>query len=357
MIRLARDLTRDDVLAIANDKGAKPFQARALVEAIFDKGLRSLERATFLPKDVRAALESELALAASRIVDRSVSSDGTVKFLHELSDGETIESVLIPDGDRTTLCVSSQVGCPVACVFCASGLAGVRRNLTSAEIVDQFLFAREHLEAEGQRDTDQRGRRLTNVVVMGLGEPMLNLDNVEAALRMISRDLEFSPRRITISTSGYPDRVVALAARALPWNLAISLHAADSRLRKDLVPTATKEPRELVAAARAWFESTGREPTFEIVLLRGQNDRLADADALIALLRGQACTVNLLPWNPVAGVEPWIATPTDEVVQRFAERLESGGIKTTWRRRRGADRDAACGQLRLRHVHSRSESY
>ncbi|MCA8971788.1 MAG: 23S rRNA (adenine(2503)-C(2))-methyltransferase RlmN [Planctomycetes bacterium] len=350
MSRLARDLTRDDVLSIAIEKGAKAFQARALVEAIFDKGLRSLERATFLPKDVRSALESDLTLAASRVVDRSVSSDGTVKFLHELTDGETIESVLIPDGDRTTLCVSSQVGCPVACVFCASGLAGVRRNLTTAEIVDQFLFARDHL------DSEERGRRLTNVVVMGLGEPMLNLDNLEAALRMISRDFEFSPRRITISTSGYPDRVAALAKRALPWNLAISLHAADSKLRKDLVPTATKEPRELVAAARVWFESTGREPTFEIVLLRGENDRLADADALIALLRGEACTVNLLPWNPVAGVEPWIATPSDEVVQRFAERLERGGIKTTWRRRRGADRDAACGQLRLRHVHSRSES-
>ncbi len=343
MTALARDRSRAELEALACAHGAKPFQARALVEAVFEKGLLDLDSATFLPKAVRSALAGEVVLSASEVVDTSQSSDGTTKFLHELRDRETIESVLIPEGERTTLCVSSQVGCPVACVFCASGLFGVRRNLTAAEIVDQFLVARARLEREGGQ------RRITNVVVMGLGEPMLNVDNLERALLQISQDLGFSPRRITISTSGYPDRVRSLAERALPWNLAISLHAADPQLRRELVPTATKDPVELVRAARVWFRMTGREPTFEVVLLRGKNDRSHDADALIALLKGEACTVNLLPWNRVAGVEPWIASPDEAQVLDFQARLEAGGIKTTWRRRRGADRDAACGQLRLRH--------
>lgn len=348
----AREMPRARLEALARNCGAKAFQARALCELVFDRGIRDLNRATSLPKSVRDALAHHVHLAASRVIERSISTDGTIKYLLELRDGESVEAVLIPEGERTTLCISSQVGCPVACVFCASGLDGVRRNLTAVEIVDQFLLARDAID-DGQLD-DARGkhgkRRLTNLVVMGLGEPMLNAENLEQALLQISDDFGFSPRRITISTSGYPDRVERLAGRAKPWNLAVSLHAAEPSLRAELVPTATAAPADLVRAARTWFRATGREPTFEIVLLHGRNDRDIDADALIALLSGQHCTVNLIPWNPVDGVPIELRTPPEERVQSFMTRLESGGLNVTWRRRRGADRDAACGQLRLRKL-------
>lgn len=342
--RLARAVPRDELAALAIEAGAKPFQARALVELTHDKGIRSLDRATSLPKAVRTRLAERLHFAACRVVERSPSSDGTTKLLLELSDGESIEAVLIPEGERTTLCVSSQVGCPVACIFCASGLYGVRRNLEAHEIVDQFLLARDELEASGESE-----RRLTNMVIMGLGEPMLNVANLESALTEICDAHSFSPRRITISTSGYPERVEALAKRAKSWNLAVSLHAADEDLRKELVPTATREPRALVRAARTWLRETGREPTFEIVLLAGVNDRREDAEALIKLLRDVQCSVNLIPWNRVEGVPMPLETPSESQVEAFRMWLEDGGLTVTWRRRRGADRDAACGQLRLRH--------
>lgn len=253
--------------------------------------------------------------------------------------------VLIPEGERTTLCLSTQVGCPVACVFCASGLDGVRRNLTAAEIVEQFLLAREEL---GERP-------LTNLVAMGLGEPMLNLEALERAMAMVSEPegLGFSPRRITISTSGHPDRVRRFAGRARPYNLAISLHAADADLRRRLVPTATASPRELVEAALHWFAATGREPTFEVVLLADENDAPAHARALVALLDGIQATVNLIPWNPVEGTPLPLATPAPDRVEAFRAILAAAGLKVTVRRRRGTDRDAACGQLRLRRLEGR----
>ena len=251
--------------------------------------------------------------------------------------------MLIPDGDRTTLCVSTQVGCPVGCVFCASGMFGVRRNLTSGEIVEQVLHARRRLAPE---------RRLTNLVVMGMGEPMLNLDALLPALQRIHdpAGLDMGARRITVSTSGYPRQMERFAAADPSYNLAVSLHAADDTLRKHLVPSATHPVDEIVTAAHRYFGQKGREVTYEVVLLEGTNDRPQDAAALVDVLAKLPCTVNLIPWNPVAEIvaHAGLRRPPSHRVDAFAEGLRRGGLKVTVRRQRGADRSAACGQLRLR---------
>jgi len=338
--RHVRDLSEAELETAVRDAGGSALHVRQLTRQLWVRGILDFAEATDLPARLRDALAGSLRARSFEVRARSDAADGTTKLLLELFDGETIEIVLIPEGGRMTLCMSSQVGCPVACVFCASGLLGVRRNLTSAEIVDQFLLARSLLD-DGQ---------LTNLVIMGLGEPMLNRENLEAALARISDPdgLRFSPRRITVSTSGYPDRIRAFARTGRPYQLAVSLHAADPSLRKQLVPTATAEPGELVAAAIDYAQATGREATFEVVLLAGRNDDSAAANALIALLRDTPCCVNLIPWNPVSELRDRLASPSQERVRSFRDRLVRAGINTTLRRRRGADENAACGQLRLR---------
>jgi len=333
-----RELPREALDAWLEGRGLRPFQLRQVHEQIFRRGIRDPMAATNLSKELRQELETAFRFRCAEIVERSESRDGTVKYLLELLDGEKIEMVRIPEGSRVTLCISTQVGCPVACVFCASGLAGVRRNLRTAEIIEQFLIGRE------ESGPDQ----ITNLVVMGMGEPMLNLENLMRALEQITADwgLGFSQRRVTISCSGYPDRIRELAHSGQRYELAVSLHAADRALRRELVPMVQSGPGELVAAAREHFAATGREPTFELVLLKGKNDDARAADALIRLLRGTQCMVNLIPWNPVPGIE--LETPRDADVDSFQERLTRAGFRVTVRRHRGRDRDAACGQLRLR---------
>jgi 23S rRNA (adenine2503-C2)-methyltransferase len=318
--------------------GGKPFQARQLAHWIHRHGVTRIEDCRNLPAALRARLAG-MPIRGSRVERADESADGTVKLLLRLADGEAVESVLIPEAERTTLCISTQVGCPVACVFCASGLAGVRRNLSTAEIVEQVLHARDRLPA---------GRRLTNLVVMGIGEPMLNLDALLPALERIHDPdgIGLGARRITVSTSGYPDRIRRFATTPHAYNLAISLHAADDELRRRLVPTARASVAEILAAAREYQRGKGREVTYEVVLLAGVNDRPQDARALIDRLAGQPGTVNLIPWNPVPGI-PDLARPSLAAVDAFADRLRRGGVNTTVRRQRGADRQAACGQLRL----------
>jgi 23S rRNA (adenine2503-C2)-methyltransferase len=325
--------------ALVAGHGGKPFQARQLAHWLYRHGARSWAECRNLPAALRQALGGH-PLRGSRVVHEDRAADGTEKLLVELADGERIECVLIPEGERTTLCVSTQVGCPVGCVFCASGLEGVRRNLTAGEIVEQVLHARDRLPA---------GRALTNLVVMGMGEPLLNLDNLLEALERIHDQggVNLGARRITVSTSGLPERMRRFAEAPHAYNLAVSLHAADDALRRRLVPAARATVADIVAAARAVGERRGREVTFEVVLLRGVNDRPQDANALIDALRGTPCTVNLIPYNPVDRI-PDLQRPEPARVAEFAARLEAGGLKVTVRRQRGADRSAACGQLRLR---------
>jgi 23S rRNA (adenine2503-C2)-methyltransferase len=344
MTRAVTELSDAELTELVTARGTgKPFQARQLLEWVYRHGAPTWDDCHTLPRALRETLAHELAWRGSRVVAAERSDDGCTKLLLRLRDGESIETVIIPDGDRTTLCVSTQVGCPVACVFCASGLDGVRRNLTRGEIVEQVLHARDLLRASDPN------ARLTNLVVMGMGEPLLNLDNLLAALERIHdpAGLNLGARRITVSTSGYPERMRAFADRAgHPYSLAVSLHAADDGLRRRLVPTARATVAEIVAAARAYFLRRGREVTFEVVLLDGINDRPADARTLARALRGFPCTVNLIPWNPVDRIRE-LRRPAELRVDAFAAALRGLGISVTVRRQRGADRSAACGQLRF----------
>ncbi len=325
--------------------GGKPFQARQVAHWVYRHGVADYDGMRNVPSALRQALAHRLPVRSSSVATVDHAADGTDKLLLRLHDGQSVECVLIPDGERTTLCVSSQVGCPVGCVFCASGMFGVTRNLTAGEIVEQVLFARERLPAD---------RAITNLVVMGMGEPMLNLAALLPALRRLhAKDgLDMGARRITVSTSGYPRQMAEFAAADPSYNLAVSLHAADDSLRKRLVPTATHPVREIIAAANRYFAQKGREVTFEVVLLADVNDRPVDAGALVDVLGPTPCTVNLIPWNPVAELAPQhgLRRPTAAAVDAFADDLRHGGLKVTVRRQRGADQSAACGQLRVRDL-------
>jgi 23S rRNA (adenine2503-C2)-methyltransferase len=343
------ELGDEALSSLVTAHGGKPFQARQLAHWIFRHGAADWDACQNVPGALKERLrDAGLGVRSSRVAHVEPASDGTEKLLLELADGETVETVLIPDGERMTLCISSQVGCPVACVFCASGLDGVRRNLHAGEIVEQVLHARDRLIA---RDFGHAPARITNLVVMGLGEPMLNLKAVTAALDRISdpEGIGLGARRVTVSTSGLPDRMRRFAESSRAYGLAVSLHAADDALRRQLVPTARASVADIVEAARAFFAAKGREVTFEVVLLAGVNDRPRDADALIDALAGLPSTVNLIPWNPVDRIEG-LARPSEAAVDLFAELLRRGGLNVTVRRQRGADRSAACGQLRLRRL-------
>jgi 23S rRNA (adenine2503-C2)-methyltransferase len=272
------------------------------------------------------------------VVAQRQANDETEKLLLQLTDGNRIECVLIREGDRRTCCISTQVGCAMGCVFCASGLEGVVRNLTTGEILEQLLRLQQLLPAE---------ERITHIVVMGMGEPLANLDRLLPALEWaINPDgLGISGRRVTISTVGLPAALRRLATQKYPYHLAVSLHAPNDALRSELVPVNKSAGlTDVVAAADEYFAANGRRLTFEYVLLGGVNDRPEHARQLVALLRDRTAMVNLIPYNPVAGL-PY-RTPSDDAVERFVEILRGGGVETQVRVRKGDQIDAACGQLR-----------
>lgn len=333
------ELSDAQLIAVVARHGGKTYQAGQIAHWLYHHGARDLEACRNLPKSLLDAIGAQRSLRACRLDSSQRSVDGSTKMLIRLGDGELIESVLIPEGRRQTLCLSTQVGCPVGCIFCASGLNGVRRNLSRGEIIEQVLLARELLPP---------GAKLTNIVVMGMGEPMLNLAELLPALERIGdpKGINLGARRITVSTSGFPDRIDRFARTEHAYNLAISLHAADEELRRQLIPNTQCSVDELIASARRYLERKGREVTFEVVLLAGCNDRPKDASALIAALRNLQCTVNLIPWNPVDSIQG-LGRPSAQATEAFADRLRISGLKVTLRRQRGADRSAACGQLRL----------
>lgn len=336
-------LSDAELNALVAQLGGRPFQARQVAHWLYRHRVTDYAAMRNVPTGLQQGLARQLPLRSSAVALRDLAADGTEKLLLRLHDGNTVECVLIPEGERTTLCVSTQVGCPVACLFCASGMAGVQRNLARGEIIEQVLHAADLLPA---------GRQLTNLVVMGMGEPMLNLDALLPALQRIHDPLGIGmgARRITVSTSGYPRQMQRFAAADPSYNLAVSLHAADDELRRRLVPTARHPVREITAAAQAYFGHKGREVTYEVVLLEGLNDRPEDALALVELLGTAPCTVNLIPWNPVAEIASKhdLHRPSPVRVDAFAASLRRGGLKVTVRRQRGSDRSAACGQLRVR---------
>jgi 23S rRNA (adenine2503-C2)-methyltransferase len=317
--------------------GGKPFHARIVRREVAVRGVLDYAAMTGLSAALRARLANELPLSSAREVARSTARDGTVKLLLAFPDGRTVETVWIPSrtaGKGATLCVSTQVGCPVRCPFCASGAAGLARNLEAHEIVEQYLHGR----ALGP---------LARSVVMGIGEPLLNYENLLAALAVVRGELGLGARKITVSTVGFPARLDRASEADPPFQLAISLHSPDDEQRWELVPAMQGVPvEEVLAAGDRWFERTGREITYEYVLLGGTNDTRGHAERLAARLHRRRATVNLIPYNPVA--EGAYARPAAESAERFRATLADAGIVATVRWSRGLEADAACGQLRQR---------
>jgi len=330
--------------------GQKPFRAKQILEWVYQHGATSFEEMTNLSKGLRETLAAEFALYASTIIRRSASQDGTVKLLLQWPDGATSECVLIPEERRQTACVSSQVGCPVGCRFCASGLNGLQRNLAVGEIVEQVLRVRAEAAQREEPDSDDEPR-LSNVVFMGLGEPLANYDAVLQAVRTINAPwgMNIGARKITISTVGLPKQIRRLADEGLQFNLALSLHAPTDALREQLIPWAGKiSLSELTAACRHYFEQTGREITLEYILLRGFNDRSSHAQQLARLCKLLRCNVNLIRYNAVEGLP--FERPTGEEARAFQQHLRDQGVNAHVRTSRGTDIEAACGQLRRREL-------
>ena len=323
--------------------GEPAYRAGQVHKWVVDRRVETFEAMTDLPKGFRARLDESWTPHATRIVRRSPDRDGSRKLLLQLADGETVECVLLRERERRTLCLSSQVGCGMGCVFCASGLNGVARNLTAGEMIEQLLHVTRLLPAD---------ERLTHVVAMGMGEPLANLDSLLAALEFATDDagLGIGGRHVTISTVGLPEKIRQLAESGRPYHLAVSLHAPDDALRRRIVPTAQRTTlTDILAAADDYRARTGRQVTFEYVLLRAVNDGADHARRLARLLAPRDAMVNLIPYNPVAGLP--FATPASERVDHFASILRRAGFAVKIRKRKGAGVEAACGQLR-RSTHS-----
>ncbi|MCA9193915.1 MAG: 23S rRNA (adenine(2503)-C(2))-methyltransferase RlmN [Planctomycetales bacterium] len=332
------DLTLQDLVQWLADKGQPAFRAKQIWNWVYQRRVRDFQEMSDLSKPLRELLATNFKLWTCSLFEHQKSVDGTEKLLIDLKDGGRVECVLLRDGPRRSICVSSQVGCAMGCVFCASGLDGVDRNLTQGEILEQMLQL-QHLLPENER--------LSHIVMMGMGEPLANLDRVVGALEIARSPLGLgiSPRRITISTVGLPPAIDRLAKHETPFQLAISLHAPNDELRNRLVPTNAKTGIEsIMAAAERYFRSTGRRLTFEYVLLAGINDTIDCARELVQLLRGKTSMLNVIPYNSVVGL-PY-ETPSATIIHAFRKTLVDGGINVMFRQRKGDGIEAACGQLR-----------
>jgi 23S rRNA (adenine2503-C2)-methyltransferase len=320
------------------------FRGKQVRQWVFGKLITDPEQMLDLSKSDRVQFSQNVAALRGAVVRRQDSNDGTLKLLIEWPGGSTAETVMIPDGDRRTACVSSQVGCAVGCKFCASGLNGVKGNLSAGQIVEQVFWLNK-LMAEAKQ------RRITNIVFMGMGEPMANYAAVLSAIRILHHPECFNlgARRITVSTVGVPAKMRELAEEELPINLAISLHAPNEPLRKQLIPWAEHFALdEILDAARYYFDRTGREITLEYILLAGVNDRPEHAHEMVRLCRLIRANVNLIRYNEVEGLP--FGRPDAHDVVRFQEILRDGGVNAHVRKSRGRDIDAACGQLRRKEM-------
>ena len=334
-------LPRAELEAFCAGLGAKPFRARQLMNWLYKRGCDRFEDMSNLARDFRAQLAERAAITLPEIVTEQRASDGTRKWLLRADQTQAFEMVYIPEADRGTLCISSQVGCALDCAFCATAQQGFNRNLSSAEIVGQVWLAKRELGFQPGGD-----RIITNVVLMGMGEPLANFRNVIPALRIFLDDLGFdlSRRRVTLSTSGLVPQIYRLA-QEINVALAVSLHAPDDELRSRLVPINRLHPiAELLEACWHYIdEQNGRSVTFEYVMLEGVNDSPAQARAVARLLTGHPAKVNLIPFNPYHGTQ--FRRSSEAAIGQFRDLLLRGGVMATVRRTRGDDIDAACGQL------------
>jgi 23S rRNA (adenine2503-C2)-methyltransferase len=332
-----RGMTIEELEAFAAAIGEPAYRGRQLAAWVHARGVDAPERMTDLPASLRTRVAQAARVTALRVAHRADADRGdTVKYLLTCEDGSTIESVFLRYQDgRRSVCVSTQVGCAMACTFCATGLAGVTRNLSPAEIVDQVYTI--------QKD---RGERVNHVVFMGMGEPLANYDATVRAVRLLAAPygLRLSMRHLTVSTVGLVPQIDRLATERLPMTLAISLHAATDDVRSRLVPINRQYPLDaLIGACRRYAAATRRRLTFEYVLLAGENDRPEDARALGARLKGISGHVNVIPWNPVPGMPH--RRPGPDAVGRFVRAVRACGVATTVRLERGVEIMAACGQL------------
>jgi 23S rRNA (adenine2503-C2)-methyltransferase len=321
---------------ITDKLGASKFRARQIHNWIYLKSVKEIDEMTDLSVKFRAELKKVAIVSNTKIKVKQVSSDGTLKYLLEYPDGECVETVLMRFDNRSNLtaCVSSQVGCAVNCSFCATGKRGFVRNLTYKEIIEQVLTI--------QRDT---GLKVTNVVFMGQGEPLLNLDNVLKAMEIFNENFQIGARRLTVSTSGIVPQIKKLAELDMQSTLAISLHASNHNIRKTLMKIEEKyNMDELHSAMKDYVEKTGRRITIEYLLIKDLNDTINCAKELALYLKDIKCNINLIPYNPTEKND--YQKPSNNSIMRFKSLMEHSGKKVTVRLERGADIDAACGQLR-----------
>lgn len=339
------DLDAEGIRVWCASIGQKPFRATQLARWIHRYCCDDFDAMTNLAKEFRARLKDLAYIKAPTIIREHKSADGTRKWLFDVGNGNAVEAVFIPEDDRGTLCISTQAGCAMGCLFCSTGKQGFNRNLTTGEIVGQLWTAERELRREAGI-TDPNDRVISNVVLMGMGEPLQNLDNVIPALRIFLDDNGYglSRRRVTVSTSGLVRQMDKLG-EAVPVALAVSLHAPDDALRDKLMPVNKKHPlEELLAACRRYLKVAPRDfITFEYLLLGGINDAPEQARALVKLVKTVPCKFNLIPFNPFPDSD--LKQPEREKVLAFAKILNDAGIVTTVRKTRGDDIAAACGQL------------
>lgn len=335
-------LSPEKIAEFVENQGQSLYRTKQLINWIYKKHATTFEDITDLSKSFRELLKKIAYISNLKLIKKQISKDGTQKFLFELEDKETIESVLIPDRNRLTLCISTQVGCAMGCKFCATGKLGLRRNLKAYEIVDQIIAVQRFIN---------KSQKITNIVFMGMGEPLHNFLEVVEALRRIINLLNFSKRRIILSTVGIIPKISELSEKGPRVNLAISLNATTDEIRSKIMPINQKYPlKELLSACRKFkLEPRGRI-TFEYVLLEEINDSKEDALRLVKLIRGITSKVNLIPYNPILKQSKQFRTPPDNRVIAFQKILKNAGLTAIIRKSKGRDISAACGQLKASYT-------
>ena len=335
-------MTLEELTAALKELGEPAFRAKQLFVWLH-KGVTTFDGMTNLSKSLREKLEERYFITAPRVVRKQESKkDGTIKYLWELSDGNCVETVLMRYQHGNTVCISSEVGCPMGCAFCASTIGGLVRRLRPSEMVDQVLFT-----------SLDSGLEISNIVLMGIGEPLDNYDTVLRFLELINSPdgMNIGMRHISLSTCGLVPRIGRLAEENLQLTLSVSLHAPDNETRSKIMPVNKRYPlEELMPACRKYYEKTGRRISFEYAMIRGMNDTKEHCDRLIRLLHGLPCHVNLIPLNHVD--ESPLQPSLRQTVQAFQKQLEDSGITATVRRTLGSDIDASCGQLRRKYEHA-----
>jgi len=340
-----KNLTQEQLVSFVQEMGLSPFRGRQIFSWLYRPGIKSVGQMTDLNKKLRAELAEKTEISRLPVVKTERSKDGTIKFAFQLTDGNIIESVLIPEEDRNTLCVSSQAGCAMGCDFCLTGTMGLKRNLTPSEIVNQVCGVIDQIPAEMCSSAEKKSGCINNLVFMGMGEPLANFDNLLTAIDIImdQRGLDFSGRKVTVSTCGIVPKIKELGEKTAV-NLAVSLHSVNDEVRSRLMPVNRKYPVDVLLKACKDFPIPRRRMImFEYIMIKGLNDSDADARELAAKLRDIRCKINLLPYNECPGTD--YERPSMERIERFQQILRKAGYTVFIRFSKGADISAACGQL------------